>query len=96
MGVILMAEILYTSDTPREWKGYPGNKTLRARIIAHQKRTNAKELRQMTHDGRLDQYVETQIAAIQKRAQRLIGDGEIPTHAWRRAERIFIYGKDED
>ena len=50
----------------------------------------------MTSDGLLDQYVETQIAAIQKYAQRLIGDGEIPTHAWRRAERIFIYGKDED
>ena len=88
--------VRFTSDTSMEWKGYPGNKTLRARIIAHEKRTNAKELEQLTSDGLLDQYVETQIAAIQKYAQRLIGEGEIPTHAWRRAERIFIYGKDED
>ena len=97
-GVIPMAEaeIQYVSDTPREQRGDPGDNTLRKRIIEHEKRTNAKELRTMTEDGTLEEYLATKIRATRRYARDLIGSNEIPTHAWRRAERVYIYEKDED
>ena len=97
-GVIPMAEaeIRYVSDTPREQRGDPGGNTLRKRIIEHEKRTSPRELRRMTEDGTLEEYLATKIRATRRYARDLIGNNEIPTHAWRRAERVYIYEKDED
>ena len=97
-GVIPMAEaeIRYVSDTPREQRGDPGDNTLRKRIIEHEKRTSPRELRRMTEDGTLEEYLATKIRATRRYARDLIGNNEIPTHAWRRAERVYIYEKDED
>ena len=74
----------------------PGDNTLRKRIIEHEKRTNAKELQTMTEDGTLEEYLATKIRATRRYARDLIGNNEIPTHAWRRAQRVYIYEKDED
>ena len=97
-GVIPMAEaeIQYVSDTPREQRGDPGDNTLRKRIIEHEKRTSPRELRRMTEDGTLEEYLVTKIRATRRYARDLIGSNEIPSHAWRRAERVYIYEKDED
>ena len=90
------AEIQYVSDTPREQRGDPGDNTLRKRIIEHEKRTSPRELRRMTEDGTLEEYLATKIKATRRYARDLIGNNEIPSHAWRRAERVYIYEKDED
>ena len=97
-GVIPMAEaeLQYVSDTPREQRGDPGDNTLRKRIVEHEKRTSPRELRRMTEDGTLEEYLATRIRATRRYARDLIGSNEIPAHAWRRAQRVYIYEKDED
>ena len=91
-----MAEIQYVSDTPRERRGDPGDNTLKKRILEHEKATNPLELRRMTEDGTLEEYLATTIRATRRYARDLISNNEIPTHAWRRAIRVFVYEKDED
>ena len=91
------AEIRYVSDTPREQRGDPGDNTLRKRIIEHEQRTSPRRNSgRMTEDGTLEEYLATKIRATRRYARDLIGKNEIPTHAWRRAQRVYIYEKDED
>ena len=57
------AGIQYAGDTPREQRGDPGDNTLRKRIIEHEKRASPRELRRMTEDGTLEEYLATKIRA---------------------------------
>ena len=91
-----MAEAQYVGNTPRERRGDPGDKTLRGYILKYDKEANPRELRRMTEDGSLEAYLTGQINAMRKYARSLIGENEIPAHAWRRAMRTYIYGKDDD
>ena len=91
-----MAKAKFIADVPMEERNDPGDNRLTSMITEFIQRESPKELQQMKNDGSLDEYLATTIRATRRRARSLIGTGEIPAHAWRRATRVFIYGKDED
>ena len=50
----------------------------------------------MRASGELDEYASLKAKATRSYAQGLIAQGELPSHAWRRAMRVHIFEREED
>ena len=83
-------------DLPENERDDPGDETLKAEAIRHERENNPKDYRQMQENGELDEYAELKAKATREYATTLITQGELPSHAWRRAMRVHIYEREED
>ena len=88
---------IYTlGDLPEDERYDPGDKTLKAEAIKFERENNPKDYRQMRASGELDEYASLKAKATRSYAQGLIAQGELPSHAWRRAMRVHIFEREED
>ena len=88
---------IYTlGDLPEDERYDPGDKTLKAEAIKFERENNPQDYRQMRASGELDEYASLKAKATRSYAERLIAQGELPSHAWRRAMRVHIFEREED
>ena len=88
---------IYTlGDLPENERDDPGDETLKAEAIKYEKENNPTDYRQMLADGELDEYASLKAKATRSNAESLIAQGELPSHAWRRAMRVHIFEREED
>ena len=88
---------IYTlGDLPENERHDPGDETLKAEAIKYEKENNPTDYRQMQADGELDEYASLKAKATRSNAESLIAQGELPSHAWRRAMRVHIFEREED
>jgi hypothetical protein len=81
---------------PTTLEYYPGDGEIRREIIEYMRHYEARDLRQMRRDNELDDYCASMATNVKRDADWRIRAGEIPTHAYRLAVRVLIYGMDED
>ena len=81
---------------PTTLEYYPGDEEIRREIVEYMRHYEPRDLRQMRRDNELDEYCATMATNVKRDADWRIRAGEIPTHAYRLAIRVLIYGMDED
>ena len=86
----------FLSDIPENERDDPGDKTLQAEAIKFVRENQRSAYRQMQKDGELDEYARLKAKAAREYAENLIAQGEMGSHAWRRAMRVHIYEREED
>ena len=91
-----MSEAMFVSDLPEHERYDPGDETLKAQAIKYERENCPADYRQMRDDGELDEYARLKAKATRSYAQTLIIQGELPSHAWRRAMRVHIFEREED
>ena len=91
-----MSEAMFLSDLPEHERHDPGDKHLKAQVVKYERENHPKDYRQMRADGEMDVYADLKARATRSFAQTLISQGELPSHAWRRAMRVHIFERDED
>ena len=91
-----MSEAMFMSDLPEHERHDPGDTYLKAQVVKYERENHGKDYRQMKADGELDGYASLKARATRSFAQTLISQGELPSHAWRRAMRVHIFERDED
>ena len=89
-------KIYFLHQLPENERDDPGDETLKAEAIRHERENNPKDYRQMQADGEVDKYAELKAKATREYAENLIKQGELGSHAWRRAMRVHIYEREED
>ena len=88
---------IYTlGDLPENERDDPGDETLKAEAIKYEKENNPTDYRQMRDAGELDEYASLKAKAARSYAEDLIAQGELGSHAWRRAMRVHIFEREED
>ena len=91
-----MSEAMFVSDLPEHERYDPGDETLKVQAIKFERQAHPKDYRQMRVAGELDEYARLKAKATRSYAQTLIRQGEMPSHAWRRAIRVHIFEREED
>ena len=81
---------------PTTLEYYPGDAEIRREVVEYMRHHEVRDLRQMRRDNELDEYCATMASSVKRDADWRIRAGEIPTHAYRLAIRVLIYGMDED
>ena len=84
------------ADLPENERDDPGDKTLKAEAIKFERENNPQEYRKMRAAGELDEYASLKAKAARSYAEGLIAQGELGSHAWRRAMRVHIFEREED
>ena len=91
-----MPGAMFLSDLPENERYDPGDNHLKAVAIKYERENSPKDYRQMRADGELDEYASLKAKATRSYAETLITQGEMPSHAWRRAMRGHIFEREED
>ena len=91
-----MSEAMFLSDLPEHERYDPGDEHLKAQAVKYERENNPRDYRQMKADGELDEYARLKAKATRSFAETLISQGELPSHAWRRAMRVHIFEREED
>ena len=92
----MMPEAKFLSDLPEHERHDPGDTYLKAQAVKYERENHPKDYRQMRDAGELDVYAGLKARATRSFVQTLISQGELPSHAWRRAMLVQIFERDED
>ena len=91
-----MSEAMFLSDLPEHERHDPGDTYLKAQAVKYERENHPRDYRQIRAEGELDEYARLKAKATHSYAQTLIRQGEMPSHAWRRAIRVHIFEREED
>lgn len=89
-------EISYITDSPMEYRGYPGDKTIRQWHVDAMRERDKGWVRRMSKDGTLASYLDSVVTSVRQHGLILIAAGYMPEDAWRQAVRVYVYDIEED
>ena len=82
----------YVTEVAPERRGYPGNKTIRKMALEHMRNHDKTTVRRMAKEETLDAYLASIVTEVKNHGEKLMGEGVMPSEAWRRAIRVHIMG----
>ena len=89
-------KIYFMHELPEAEQYAMSDSALREEAIKFERQNDPKEYRRMRSEGTLDEYAGLKARATRDYAETLISQGELPSHAWRRAMRVHIFEREED